>query len=910
MTENIISDLEPRDRPLRRDIRLLGWQFRRLVQNHGGDEVWETLNHLRDLAERRRAGQTGTEEAIVAMLASLPVDRLASLTRATGLFFDLANLAEDRHRVRVLRMREAAGRESETISQGIAEIRRRSSPAEFQSLLNRLQVEPVFTAHPTEAKRRTVRRVLRRLRQDLYLVDRPDQLPAELRQRLLRMQRDLLALWSTDPVSPRKPTVMEELRRTIYVVGTLWRVGPQIVRKLRTALSEEEGRDGLVRPLQFGNWIGGDRDGNPFVTTQVTRATLAKLRTSAIALHRRACRSIRQQLTISAARCPLPASLKADIDQAVSRWPRLARHLSTLHPDEWIVHWLTIVEQRLRRSAKLPGEGMHPMAYANTEALAADIRRVGDALREAGNGELAKGALKRWEDQIGIFGLHLLRLDIRVNSTMIRAATDQLLRASGQRNDYGILTEEDRRAALRQADAQRAADAPMAGIEEESADVLRVLGLAQQLAHHGAAEAIGQFIVSMTHKPSDILALDWLMQVAAHQARCPEAGSPLVPLFETIEDLKTADGLLEALLKDEAFQRRLSRGGNQLTCMIGYSDSAKDGGYLASNWALFDAQRRLAACAGRYGVALTIFHGRGGAIGRGGGPAARAITSLPREAVDGRLRVTEQGEVIAERYDDPAIALRHLEQLFWATLRQSIPRQEDVTPPDAEAFARNLSELSMKAYRGFVESPGFERFLRNCTALSLIEKLPIGSRPSRRTAAARLEDLRAIPFTFAWNQVRMPINAFYGLGAAFEALDEAGRRRATELYRQWPWFRAVINNAELAMARCDTAIARRYAMRAPDREEAMELWGKLRDEHDASLRAVLAIKQESSIIEKVPWLNRTIRVRNPYLDMLNLIQLELMSRQNSPVEGQSPQEIEAALRLTVQSIAAGLRNTG
>lgn len=910
MTEYASGKLEPRDRPLRRDIRLLGWQFHLLVQNHGGVDVWETLHQLRELAERRREGDAEAEAAIAAILTRLPVDRMASITRAMGLFFDLANLAEDRHRVRVLRMREAAGKESETIRQGIADIRRRSSPAEFQSLLNRLQVEPVFTAHPTEAKRRTIRRVLRRLRRDLYLVDRPDQLPSEQRQRLLRMQRDLLALWSTDPVSPRKPTVMEELRRTIYAVGTLWRVGPEIMRKLRAALNEGEEREQLVRPLQFGNWIGGDRDGNPFVTTQVTRATLARLRTTAIALHRRACRSIRRQLTISAARCPLPQSLKADIDRAVAQWPRLTRYLSMLHPDEWIVQWLTIIEQRLRRSVRLPGDGMHPMAYANAAALAADIRRISAALREAGHGELAKGSLRRWEDQVGIFGLHLLRLDIRVNSTTIRNATDHVLRASGQREDYAKLKEDGRRAALRDADAQRAADAPTADFDDETADILNVLSLTQQLAHRGGAEAIGQVIVSMTRQPSDILAMDWLMQVAAHQAGCPDAAAmPVAPLFETIEDLKSSDSLLEALLNDAAYQRRLSRSGNQLACMIGYSDSAKDGGYLASNWALFDAQRRLAACAGRYGAALTIFHGRGGAIGRGGGPAARAITSLPREAVDGRLRLTEQGEVIAERYDDPAIALRHLEQLFWATLRQSIP-QEDVTPPDADSFARNLSELSMKAYRGLVESPGFDGYLRNCTALSLIEKLPIGSRPSRRTAAARLEDLRAIPFTFAWNQVRMPINAFYGLGAAFEALGEAGRHRATELYQQWPWFRAVIDNAELALARCDTAIARRYAMRAPDQAEALELWGMLRDEHDASHRAVLAIKQESRIIEKVPWLNHTIRVRNPYLDILNLIQLELMSRLSSPAEGQEPHAVEEALRLTVQSIAAGLRNTG
>jgi phosphoenolpyruvate carboxylase len=265
--------------------------------------------------------------------------------------------------------------------------------------------------------------------------------------------------------------------------------------------------------------------------------------------------------------------------------------------------------------------------------------------------------------------------------------------------------------------------------------------------------------------------------------------------------------------------------------------------------------------------------------------------------------------VIAERYDDPAITLRHLEQLFWATLWQSIPHKES-KPSEAESFAQELVHFSHKAYRELVELPYFENYMRHCTVLPLIEKLPIGSRPSRRTGVTRLEDLRAIPFTFAWNQVRMPINAFYGLGAAFDALSDEGRRRASDLYRQWPWFRAIIDNAELALERCDTAIARRYAQRAPRQEEALQLWRRLRDEHDASRRAVFQIKQGRTIVEEVPWLHRTIQVRNPYLDMLNLVQLELMARLDSNQPLEEPAVVEAALRQSVQAIAAGLRNTG
>jgi len=910
MTEYAGRQFVPGDRLLRRDIRLLGLQFRELVLRHYGSDVWEELHRLRDLAQRRREGEEDAESAIAAVLATLPVPRLALLTRAMEVFFDLANLAEDRHRVRVLRQREATAQQSETILQAVNELRRSAGSAELQSLLAQLEIEPVFTAHPTEAKRRTVRRILRRLRRDLYLIDRSHLLREERSNHLERMRRDLLALWLTDPISPRNPTVMEELHRTIYAVRTLWLVGPQIMQKLRSALKDSRESDALNRPLQFGNWIGGDRDGNPSVTSEITRLTLAQLRSTALALHRRSCRAVLRRLTASSIRCPLPHSLKIEIQNARERWPSLARHLDPLHPHEWIVQWLTVIEQRLLKTAPLPDGNIHPMAYANAGALANDVNRISQALRKAGHDELTEGALLRWEDRIRIFGLHLLRLDIRVNSSDIRTATAQILAASHQQDDYEALAENGRWKALDQTTAKKASTTKAESLTPETTDLLNVLTLTQRLARKGDAGALGQFIVSMTHQPSDILALIWLMHVAARRDGNREAACfPVVPLFETIQDLTSADRMLETLLDNPEFQKHLSQCGNRLTCMVGYSDSAKDGGYVASNWALYDAQRRMAACTKERGVILTIFHGRGGAIGRGGGPAARAITSLPREAVNGRLRLTEQGEVIAERYDDPAIAQRHLEQLFWATLWQSIPHKES-KPPDAESVAQDLADFSMKAYRELVESPGFRNYLHQCTALPLIEKLPIGSRPSRRSDTTSLEELRAIPFTFAWNQARMPINAFYGLGAAFEAIGEKGRDRAVELYRQWPWFRAVIDNAELALARCDTAIARRYALRGSDQKKALEIWRRLRDEHDASLRAVFAIKEDRTIMRAIPWLHRTIRIRNPYLDMLNLVQLELMARLDQTSSAEKAQAIDEALRLTVQAIAAGLRNTG
>ena len=888
------------DRPLRRDIRLLGRQLRRLIRQHGGEALWDRLWTMRQLIQRHRDGdnQGDPERQITDLIAESSPNELAEMARAMGLVFDLANLAEDRHRVRVLQKRENTGRSSETIQRAADALREDGlSEDVIGELLERLEIEPVLTAHPTEAKRRGARRALRRLRRDLALLERPDLSRTQRNERLDRMQRDLASLWYTDPVSPRKPSVREELDRTLFAVDRMWRVGPRIMNRLRNAFPEHIETLNAVPPLRFGNWIGGDRDGNPFVTTAVTRQTLETLRETALRYHRRDCRRVRDRLTVSSVRCELAGELRQRIDAARDRWPILGDRLDRLHPDEWIVQWLTIIDQRLRHSRGLADAEPHPLAYHDTRELEDDVGVIDRALRSAGHDELTGGALRRWRDRIAIFGLHLLRLDVRVNSKLLHRA----ISAITQQLDI-----DDELAPVFQLDSDAAAALDPAAMPDDVADLIELLAMLQTLHAEGGGAALGPIVISMTHKPEDVLALVALLRLTALRVGLKRAEPlPISPLFETIDDLRHAEGMLDALLSDERYRDHVRRGGDQLVAMIGYSDSAKDGGYLASNWALYQTQRRLAACAKKHGVKLTIFHGRGGALGRGGGPAARAILSLPPESVDGRIRLTEQGEVIAERYDDPAIAYRHLEQLFWATLEQFGPDHHQPSPDD-ERFASQLAEVSLAAYRRLTAAPGFADYVRHCTTLPLIEGLPIGSRPSRRSASGGLDELRAIPFTFAWNQVRMPINAFFGLGAAFASLDDEQRQRAITLYQNWPWFRAVINNAELALARCDPAITRRYTALAPGPAAAEAMWQQLRDEHAAAHEAVLAIKQEDRLLEAVPWIDRTVKVRTPYLDLLNMIQFDLMTRRAAA----EPGSIEQPLRLTVQALAAGLRNTG
>jgi phosphoenolpyruvate carboxylase len=911
MTEYASRQLSENDHALGRDFRLLGWQLRRLVRRHGGEQLWDLLHDLRALAHRRTNGDGDAEQQMVDRIAHSSTEALAELTRAVGLFFDLANLAEDRHRVRVLHRRQRAGTKRETMA-AAAKVMREAGldTATIARQVESLRIEPVLTAHPTEAKRRSIRRALRRLRRDLVALDRPDILRPQRRAQLARMNRDLAALWYTDPVRARKPEVMEELRRTMFAVRTMWRVVPKLMGELRQAFPESARHLRQPHPtLSFGNWVGGDRDGNPFVTTPVTRRTLRKLRSAAIKLHRGQCRRVRERLTISDTSAGKPEALIAALEAARQRWPSLGPKLDRLHPDEWFVHWLTVIDTRLRYSKALPDEPTHDLAYRSANELIADVQLMADALEQTDHDELLGGALQRWRDRLGCFGLHLLRLDTRVNTDQVAQAVGEVLLQLDVPDDYAALPTDQRLALLREhegASFSRLID--RSTLSAETGDLIKLLGMLQQLADRGGRELIGPVILSMTHSATDVLALRWLMRVAAS---CCGLGSavplPVAPLFETIDDLERADRVMDELLADQPYRHDVRALDDEQICMIGYSDSAKDGGFFSAHWALYRSQQQLSAIAQKHAVKLTQFHGRGGALGRGGGPAARAILSLPPESVDGRLRLTEQGEVIAERYDDPAIASRHLEQLFWATLTLGAQAAQGSCHPDQLRLAQAMAQASFDQYRKLIDDASFTDYMRQCTALPLIETLRIGSRPSRRSGAQRFEDLRAIPFTFAWNQVRIPLNAFYGLGGAFDALSETDQKILAELYRASPWFAAVVDNAELALARTDPAIARRYAGLSGDQSMAESIWTRLDDECKRAKAAVLAIKNEDDLLSQVDWLQRTLRIRTPYVDIVNLVQVELLTRQRD--HGNDPQ-LNHALRRTVQAIAAGLRNTG
>lgn len=928
------------DEPLRRDIRLLGAELDRVIESYGGEDLFQLVEEIRSLSKERRTSDDDPEsestagEQLKARIAQLDPEEIGDVIRALSCYFDLSNMAEDRHRIRVIRYREQLNHpapRTESLASAIEVLKSRGfSAEEVQQILDKLQIELVFTAHPTEAKRRTVRHILRRLRSALSELDRADLLPREQERVMQQIRNELASLWQIDTLRPRRPTVIEEIRRGIYSSQSPWEVVPWIYRDLRHALKRTyPGHDFRIPTfLIFGSWIGGDRDGNPYVDAGITMEALRRLRKAALDYHIQAAQDLVRSLSLSERRHQVSKALLQALDQATKRLSHADKLLEEVNPKEIYRRWLTIILYRLEQTAAFDpfadseGDDAHDSpvtfpAYANAAELATDVELIHESLRSGGNASIAEAELQDWIDRIKVFGFHLTRLDIREDSGAFREAVEFFMKQSGIAEDFQNLDEDEKQDLLtRPIDKKALEQIDLSLAPHRIRDLIELFTLLGRVIRLGAREALGAVIVSMTHHPSDVLQVLWLGRLASALSTGEEQEIPLpvVPLFETIADLKRAPQLLDQLLRQPQYAEHVRSDGNRQICMIGYSDGTKDGGYLAANWQLYRCQGELAQTAAEHGVQLTVFHGRGGALGRGGGPAARGILSLPPHSVDGRLRITEQGEVIAERYDDPLVAYRHLEQVTWATLLVTATHRDEPAP-QWEDLIDQAAEHSFQAYRELVTDPAFWNYFQKATPIDAIETLPIGSRPARRRRERTLATLRAIPFTFAWTQSRQLVPAFYGLGSGLEALGDQHWTSLREMYERWPFFKAVIDNAELALAKCDMAIAREYAELCEPAQDRDRILGAIREEYARSRLAILRIAGRDELLAGLPWLNQSIRARNPYVDPLNFIQVDLMRRMAEirADEDASDEEIEALselLRLSVQGIASGMRNTG
>jgi len=881
----------------------------------------ELVRQIRNLAHARRTGDASAQAALRDRLHTMNPDEARNLITAFSMYFDFANLVEDRQRVRVLRERERdldPQPRKESIADAIRSLHESgTSAAQMQDVLDRLDIEPVFTAHPTEAKRRSVREKVRDLRDHLAQLDENDVLPAEQRRMWNIVRGDVLALWQTDLLRRRRPTVIEEVNRALFFATTLWEVVPRLYDDLREALARWYPDHTFILPcfLRFGSWIGGDRDGHPGVTSNVTAETLRILRDTALKHHLAQCRTVRRSLSVSDAHLHDAAALTQALHDATQQWPALGATIEPIAEGETCRRWLRVVQWRLEQTLAARADKPLPAgAYEGPAGLDHDLALLTTALTHVVGGDLIGLRLRDWRCQVDVFGFHLTRLDVRQESSWYHNVLAEILGALDITRDYATMSEADRQRVLTESmPCDRAINASTLSTNAQEALALFQL-LADTVRLNGDA-ALGSLVISMTHQPSDVLAVLWLGAHAAAQAKLPGARlpMPIAPLFETIDDLRDAPDTLSALLAHPAYRRHVDADGMQIV-MIGYSDSTKDGGYFTATWNLYRAQLAIFETAQQHGIRLTVFHGRGGALGRGGGPAARSILSLPPATVDGAIRMTEQGEVLAERYDDPQIAHRHLEQITWATMlvtaiRESAPSEQWV------ALMEAISAEARIAYRALVDQPAFIPYFEQATPIAAIENLPIGSRPARRGSARSLTSLRAIPWVFSWTQCRHLLPAWYGLGSAIERVQSQHPNVVTqlrEMYQQWPYLKATIDNAELALAKADMGIAYEYAQLIEDAAQRETIWSAVKQEFERSRAAVLAITGSSDLLEQVKWLRRSIEVRNPWVDPLNFIQMELLRRVRAGgFENESQEEeLRHLLRLSVQGIAGGLRTTG
>jgi len=902
-----------------------------VLQQQVGVSRTELVEKAIDLARSGRRGRPEARAELLTLVRGLDEEECAVVLRAVSLLLDLINMAEDRHRVRVLRDRERRSgfrTRPESIGAALDHLAGRGvSPSEVLKLLEGVSIEPVFTAHPTEAKRRSVRRKLKNIGACLAGLDHIDLLPRQRGELESTIRSELLSLWTTDPHRPERPTVLEEVDRSLFLFDTLWEVAPRLYGEARDILERHypDFRFDVPAFVHFGTWIGGDRDGNPNVDTAVTRQTLVKLRREALTRHLAECREVYGDLSMSERRVSVSDQLLEALDRTTSMWTELAAPLARVSPHEAYRRWLVVVRWRLERSLEaLDDAAATPGAYGRSEELEADILLLADSLAGHGAEPVVETFLRRWIRRVRTFGFHMARLDVRQESAVYQRVVGEVLAAAGLADGYADRVESERLAILEQTMGQAL------GVEAESLsptarDTLSLFRLLATAARQWGPEVLGGHIISMTHVPSDVLAVLWLSRWASAVTDEGDAGHELgigpagiVPLFETVDDLRRAPQTLEALLSNACYADLLKSRGRVQMVQVGYSDSTKDGGYMAACWSLYRGQSQLHEVAAERGVRLVFFRGRGGSLGRGGGPAARSIRSLPPHTVGGALRTTEQGEVLAARYDDADIAFRHLEQVAWATL---MIESEPAEPPSEAwwAAAEALCERAHRAYRDLVDGPDFLAYFHLTTPIDEIESLPIASRPSRRGQGGQgwksISELRAIPWVFAWTQSRFPIPAWYGLGtalASFGEETEAGWELLQDMYRSWPFFRGTIDNAGLALAQADPEIAREYGRLAGEGEGPRGVWDQLITEYGATREAVLRLTGGESLLPDTPWLERSIAQRNPLVEPLSLIQVELLRRMRS-LEGaddDAAERLRDLLRLSIQGISSGMRVTG
>lgn len=905
-------------------IHFLGELLGQVISEQESPALFETVEQIRADAKACRAGDTAAGQRLAREVAGLSVDSARAVASAFTLYFDLANLAEEAQRVHALREREREQNPEpigESIAEAIALLKEQgvTSP-QMAELLSDLRIELVLTAHPTEAKRRTILSKLKRISDIVRIFYVQDPLPRERAAYIESLGAEITSLWLTQRARTARPSVTDEVRTGLYFVDKIfWQALPRIYADLNMALDTYyPGLAGPVHWFTLGSWIGGDRDGNPRVTTAITAETLRLHRGLAVERHRPAFQELARRLSLSAARVPPPPELQ---DWLTTRHP-LPTHVAFLesrYAGEPYRLALSLLAADLEHASQ---EDMTARLLEDTPHSARirrrDLSRPLELIAQAIPPRLVQDPLGTVKRQLDIFGLHGARLDLRENSAQLAAALGEVLRALGVEPAFEQASESQRAQLLvrllTQSQERPAMLARNPGVTADTAETWALFRLLRRVLDVYGRDLLGPFVISMTRGPSDVLTVLLL----ARWAGCAQ-GMSIVPLFETLQDLEAAPRILAELFDLDVYREHLDTCGGKQMVMIGYSDSNKDGGFLAANWALYEAQENVARVCREHGIRLMIFHGRGGTVARGGGPANRAIRAQPAGTVNGRFRLTEQGETIVARYSDPGLAHRHLEQIASAVLLASAPSTSSSDPgvhPEWRAAMRAMSTAAQSAYRALVyETPGFVDYWRAATPIDEISHLSIGSRPTYRPGGdSGLGEIRAIPWVFSWMQARFNLPSWYGLGAAleYEQAQPEGASLLREMFARWPFFQALLDNAEMALLKADMGIAALYSDLVPDRALADGIFERVQTEYARTRQMILTTTGHAELMEADPIIQRSVQLRNPYVDPLNYIQVETLRRLRAlkDMNGEQAQALQEVINVTINGIAAGLRNTG
>ncbi len=940
-----------KEAPLRRDVRSLGTLLGDVLREQAGEELFAHVEALRQGTIRRRDAEARGQEEEAArhaataleLVHSLAVERAILLTRAFAFDVELINLAETNHRKRrriALKLSGGAGRQRGSLAGTLSEMRRVGIGAEEAlDWLRRVLIVPVFTAHPTEVARRSVMFKRRRIGDFLTLLDRipvPEQDLARLEELVLA---EITSLWQTDEVRSRRPTVYDEIKMGLdYYDVSIFETLPSLYREISEALHSAYGLEidtlELPKVLEFGSWIGGDRDGNPFVTPQVTRDSIQLARGHLLVYYQRQLQEIIDLLTTSAQQRAVSDALLARLQAYVAQvhTPE-AQVFGEQYEFEYYRRFVICLKARVQRTLELEGrpnpgpagaalpvtsytlaQGQEKLArvlpaYGSVEEFLDDLETLRASLKENRGLRIARTLIDPLILQVRTFGLHLHTLDIRQHARVHAEA-------------------------LKEAIADSIAPLLPGSLSAETAGVLETFRVVAEIKDGCSPEAIRQYVISGAATVEDVLTVVRLARLGGvrvegaardpglpPQRRGPVAGDPglmPVPLFESIEDLRRAPAVCRELWNRPDYRKLMATWDNWQEVMLGYSDSNKDGGMLTSTWEIFRAHRDLHEVAREAGVKLRLFHGRGGTVGRGGGPTHRAIFAQPMDSFDGQLRITEQGEVLNFKYADEVLAERNLELMIAASLDAlARPNARDpeghftgVLKPEWEAALDQLSELSYGYYREHIlEDAGVLTYFEQSTPVGELENAKIGSRPSRRNASPALSDLRAIPWVFGWTQSRLLVPAWFGVGFALEQY--LARPGALELLqtmaREFPLFIDLLRNVEMALGKADLTTARLYSSLVEDAALRERIYDLFDAEFHRTVRAVLAVLRQTELLETNQVLAHSIRLRNPYVDPMHLIQVDMLRRKRA---GEDTPEVNRALAATISGISAGLRNTG